>query len=567
MSNLLASEQVQGQANIWSKHHRLLFYGIWLFLGIIQSGLTELQDDEAYYWVYAQFPDWGYFDHPPLTAVLIKIGYAIFPNELGVRLAPLLLHLGSLLIIEKLLKRKDPYLFYAIMLSIAALQLGGFIAVPDNPLIFFTALFFLWYKRFAERPSLLNTCLLGMAAALLCYSKYHAALIVLFTLFSNPRLLLNYRIYVAGMVCLLLFIPHLWWQYQHDWVSFKYHLFESNVSRWKFSYTLDYIFGQILLAGPLAGILLFPAAFRYKTTDLTERALKFTLFGIYLFFLLMSFRGHVEGNWTSPALAPLTVLAHQYLAGHANWRKWLFKLLPVTILIVTLVRIAMIADVIPLKAFKSRYHAWKDWPQEMRERTKGLPVVMRNSYQRASKYWFYSGQPTYSVNLYKERRNNFDIWPLVDSLLGKPVYIMDTHDMWMFEDSVKTPLGWVGYRYDPAFISFVKVKINVDNGKKIQMKGDSIQIACSFEVPPLYQAFLNSHPDIADTVRIGIFDRKGWIRDVFIDIKPDPENFNKRFSVSFKPDLPQGKYYLRFAMNRGFRLPTHNSDKLLLTIE
>ncbi len=52
----------------------------------MQSGLTELQDDEAYYWVYSHFLDWGYFDHPPMTALLIKMGYAIFHNELGVRL-------------------------------------------------------------------------------------------------------------------------------------------------------------------------------------------------------------------------------------------------------------------------------------------------------------------------------------------------------------------------------------------------------------------------------------------------------------------------------------------------
>src|SRR5690606_14951555 len=125
------------------QHHRLIFYGAWLFLGIIQAGLTELQDDEAYYWVYAQYPDWGYYDHPPMTAILIRLGYMIFPNELGVRLLPLVLHIGSIIIIENLLRKKDPWLFYVIMLSIATLQLGGFIAVPDNPLIFFTALFFL----------------------------------------------------------------------------------------------------------------------------------------------------------------------------------------------------------------------------------------------------------------------------------------------------------------------------------------------------------------------------------------------------------------------------------------
>jgi len=87
-------------------NHRLLFYTAWIILGLIQSGLTELQDDEAYYWVYSKYLSWGYFDHPPMIAVLVKMGYAIFPNELGVRLFPLLLNVLSLVIIEKLISKK-----------------------------------------------------------------------------------------------------------------------------------------------------------------------------------------------------------------------------------------------------------------------------------------------------------------------------------------------------------------------------------------------------------------------------------------------------------------------------
>ena len=122
--------------------HRILFYGLWLLLGLVQSGLTELQDDEAYYWVYGQYLDWGYFDHPPMIGLLVKAGYSIFPNELGVRLFPLLLNFFSLVIIEKLIDKKNSFLFYAIVLSVAVLQVTGFAAVPDIPLIFFTALFF-----------------------------------------------------------------------------------------------------------------------------------------------------------------------------------------------------------------------------------------------------------------------------------------------------------------------------------------------------------------------------------------------------------------------------------------
>lgn len=142
------------------KHHRILFYFSWFLLGLFQSAFTELQDDEAYYWVYSKYPAWGYFDHPPMIALMVKAGYALFQNELGIRLVSLLMNLFSLLIIEKLIIGKNTgqpgkqnVLFYAIALSLAALQLNGFIATPDIPLIFFTSLFFLCYKNFLSNHS------------------------------------------------------------------------------------------------------------------------------------------------------------------------------------------------------------------------------------------------------------------------------------------------------------------------------------------------------------------------------------------------------------------------------
>ena len=66
---------------------------------------------------------------------------------------------------------------------------------------------------------------------------------------------------MAGVIALLFFTPHLLWQYQHDWISFRYHLFESNVNPYKFSFTLEYVGGQILLAGPRQVSFFYPLLF------------------------------------------------------------------------------------------------------------------------------------------------------------------------------------------------------------------------------------------------------------------------------------------------------------------
>jgi hypothetical protein len=296
------------------------------------------------------------------------------------------------------------------------------------------------------------------------------------------------------------------------------------------------------------------------------------MIGIYVFFLFSSFRGRVEANWTSPVLVSLMVLSHQFLNEKITpiaigGQKLLFRLLPLTLVLVLFARIIMIVDILPVKGIQQRYHAWKDWPKEMKERTKSLPIVFSNSYQRASKYWFYTGQMTYSQNHYRERRNNFNFWPIEDSMLGKPVYFLDKHLLSRFPDSLKTPIGWVGYMYDSSLSSFAKINIEVNPKKIKEREGREFSLTCRFEIPEHYSSFINSHNIVNDTIRVGIFNKQKWIKDVFTNLSLKKMNDEKQTILKIDPALPKGKYYLRFAINCSHNNPTHNNDKIELVIE
>jgi len=58
------------------KNKTVLFYFIlvWLVVNLIQSWLTGLDGDEAYYWTWSLHPAFGYTDHPPMVAWLVKLG-------------------------------------------------------------------------------------------------------------------------------------------------------------------------------------------------------------------------------------------------------------------------------------------------------------------------------------------------------------------------------------------------------------------------------------------------------------------------------------------------------------
>ena len=94
---------------------------------------------------------------------MIKIGYLFFHNELGVRLIVVLSQLITLLVIwltmirNNVEKKGNILLFFMIVVILPVFNIYGFIATPDAPLIFFTAVFLLVYKRFLEEESWKNT--------------------------------------------------------------------------------------------------------------------------------------------------------------------------------------------------------------------------------------------------------------------------------------------------------------------------------------------------------------------------------------------------------------------------
>jgi len=441
-------------------HHKLIFYLSWLLVNLIQAAKTGLLDDEAYYWVYSRFMDWGYFDHPPMIAVLIKAGYAIFPNELGVRFFIVLMSTATLWMIHRLVGPRNDKLFYLIAVSMFLLQIGSIIAVPDLPLMFFIALFFLIYQRFLDNPDLLTTITLGIIISAMLYSKYHAVLIIFFTLLSNPRLFLKWQTWLAATIAVALFMPHIYWQYAHGFPSVKYHLFERNATVYQSGFTIEYITGQLLLAGPLIGWVLLWAAFAYKPVNLLERALKWSLAGIYLLFFVATFKGRSEANWTVPAFVGLIVLANKYLMEKPRLSVWVNRLWLPALLIIFAARIYMIVDVKPSPLIKKdEFHKTKEWAMAIRQKANGLPVVFMSSYQKASQYWFYTEDTAYALNSIYYRRNNYNFWPLEKRLQQKKVYVLSPDGAATFPDSIITERKYIGARTTDPFFSFAAVQI------------------------------------------------------------------------------------------------------------
>jgi hypothetical protein len=296
-----------------------------------------------------------------------------------------------------------------------------------------------------------------------------------------------------------------------------------------------------------------------------EKALQFTAVGMFVFFLLSTLKGKVEPNWTSPAIVPIMVLAHQYLQERQGWRRWLIRLLPITIVIVLVFRVAMVVDMIPAEAIVERYHAWKGWPEELKQKTAGLPVVFNNSYQRASKYSFYTGAMTYSLNKFDERRNNYNFWPMEDSLLGKPAHVMDIYGVNRFQDSIRTPLYTIGFSYDSSYHSFAKIMFSARD--QTVNVSDSLAFVFTTSIPSPYRTYLAGHPEVNPKMAIAFFDGQKMIRYDELPFRLQ-DVVNKGVNrLSVLPSLPKGTYFLRIGIMSDSDLYTHNSEKIKLEVQ
>jgi len=421
---------------------------VWFIVNLAQAALTGLMDDEALFWLYGEHLGWGYYEHPPMVALLIRAGYTLLHNETGVRIFFVLCSTFSVFLIIRLSETKKPLLFAALLFSTLIANAGGFLAAPDDPLLLFTALFFLIYQRYLEKDDTLSALLLGLTMACLLYSKYNGILVILFTILSNFGLFKRKTFYLAIAAGVVLFLPHMIWLYMNDFPTIRYHLVERNIHEHQYlTYFIEYIAGQFGIYGPLTAIFFFWLTFSYKTGNPFDRALKFTAIGILLFFLLYSFRGKIEPNWTLPAFIPLMILTIRSLEKRKRLHPVFYTLAAISLILIIGFRVYIIHDFLhlPRKLVNlTELQRKADWANAIAEKADGHPVIFFNSYQNASKYIFYTGQPAFNICDYDSHVTQFNYWEeLIREFQGQTVMIVD-HDYWRFipdKQVLKLPSG------------------------------------------------------------------------------------------------------------------------------
>ncbi|WP_405412452.1 ArnT family glycosyltransferase [Maribacter sp. Asnod1-A12] len=394
-------------------------------LNLIQSSFTQLIFDEAYYWYYSQNMAWGYFDHPPMVALLVKISSFFFDGELGVRFMSCVLSAVNIVLLWMMIdnQKKNDYIkhFFVLVFSMILLNAYGFFTLPDTPLLFFTSCFLLTYKHFIKNPTTGLAVVMGIFMAALMYSKYHAVLVIFFVLLSNIKLVTNKYAWLAVVIALFCYAPHFYWLYENDFVSIKYHLYERPNGAYSFEkYTLGFIVNLVAIFG-LTFPFIYKALFKTKGNDLFNKALIYLTYGVLIFFFVSSFNRRVQTQWIIIVCIPLVIIAFNYMLQNKQALTWIFRLGLINTVLIIYLRMGLAYQPL-LFNFYYESHGNKEWAKAIEDEVGGIPVVFENSYRNAPMYSFYTNATqTFSLNNFMYRKNQYSINDSEEIVRGKDV--------------------------------------------------------------------------------------------------------------------------------------------------
>lgn len=555
------------KSNFNSSYFLLL---VFFAVNAVQSWLTPVSKDEAYYWMFSRDLAWGYFDHPPMIALLIRVGTFFLGGTAGIRIITNILISLTLFLVWKLLPESDRVkksalpVFFLVAFSMPVFNIYGFIATPDAPLLFLSALYLYVFNRFVRSITVTNALVLGLVAALLMYSKYHGAFLILFCLMPYYRLIGNRYFILAAAVGIVLYLPHILWQYDHDFVSFRYHLFQRSDGFMGGKNMLNYALNAFLILNPfLFGYYILHLRKIHPDLPLSKE-MSFVLWGFLLFFGIASVRDHIEPQWIGMAAIPLTVILVHYILNRENHPGPFRKFGVVSLVLIVILRVGL---TVPMPINTEFHRRGETYYKSIQQHAQDRKVFFINSYYDAAKYTYYTGDSSFSYNSFDYRRNQYDIWDYEDAYHLKKAMLLTGY-----------PYPWTGpffrvenkvhyYYYSDAFPMINKVEGEIECIDRTFSKSGIQPI--SFTVFNPYTHPL--HFDDAETplrfmlvFQVGL---KRFLVPVGTGIQgslgPGAEMEVRGY---FYPDIPAGDYRVAVGLMPGLMNPILVTEKMKITV-
>ena len=295
-------------------------------LHILLNGQYGFHRDELDFIMSARRLDWGYVSYPPLTPFFARIGLELFGESLrGLRVLPAVAQ-GIAMVLAGLMARdmggkRGAQILAAFAVFIAPVSLMG------GTVIMYFAFDYLWWVLVAFFTVRLLTSdepryWLGIGAGigLGMMTKYTMAfwvvgLVVTVLITSVRKYLLSKWLYVGAGLALLIFLPNLIWQIQHDLIALDYLSFiHARDVRW--GRADDFLVNQLIETTNPFSLPLWTAGLGLCLFGASMRRFR-PLAWMFLVTFLLFFVSKGRSYYTAPAYVMLLA------AGAAGFESWL----------------------------------------------------------------------------------------------------------------------------------------------------------------------------------------------------------------------------------------------------
>jgi len=213
---------------------RAVFYGTLLLTLAFKFWLARalpMTGDEAYFIYWGVYPDFGYYDHPPMIgwihAMLLQLSRAEWMLRLPVVVLPALVALAML----QYLRPADESKAYLAALAFLLLPVNVWNALitTDTPLVLFSFVSALCFVSALRHESPLLYAASGALLGLAFLSKYFAVLlgfVYLAYVLIQPVGRRSWRGLATVVACALPFAAfNAWWNYENCWANLQFNIY------------------------------------------------------------------------------------------------------------------------------------------------------------------------------------------------------------------------------------------------------------------------------------------------------------------------------------------------------
>ena len=440
---------------------------VWFFvlaLTVIRLSIlatTDLEFDEAHYWMWSERLAPAYFSKGPGIAFAIRASTAIFgANEFGVRFFSPLLGAGTSLLLfyfARKLFSANAGLWAVLALNVTPIfNFGSFVMTIDALSIFFwtAAMFAFWFATEKSPRFSFYWPLTGLLIGLGFLCKYTNALqliSVALVVALAPRLRHEFKrpgLYILLAIFAVCTVPPIVWNSQHAWVTLMHLRSRGNIEQ-GFGFhpreLLTFIGQHFAIYSPLIFAGLAWAVVRsWRRVHQQFKVLFLMWFGlpVFVFYFFLSINKAASPNWDGLAFLSFGLLAVYFWRERLESSLWLRRTAAAALLL-GLVMSVIALDTDLLRTFgihlrkdvSNRVRGWKsataavenlrhDFETKLGEKL----FMIADERDRASEISFYlrdkrtegPGHPPVYIVESQAMVNQFSFWPRYDEFVEAP---------------------------------------------------------------------------------------------------------------------------------------------------